>query len=709
MAPEWVAAVCPDLAEAPGATEPQRLRELVAAVRDANTSQDANALVAAWLGDPAAVRQTAEAYVDGSAAVEALWLELAGRPGLRDAVGRVRGEVRRAAKRVVTERRHETATTLPSATQVGDLRLTLERPDLPDGVVCPPGWRIELTGLVRVRVDDQTGEVEEVPVTRRPILVTARLEDVGTGQLSLRVEWPGTDRWTHRVVPRRLLLDRKDIVGLAAWDAPVNSNDAPDIVRFLAEQEEASRTGLPLARVASTLGWQGRGGDDGFLWGRTHLVAGQPDAFDGAIDDLPPSAWRPGRIHLLADHGQGSLADGFHRAGTWEGWAAALEHVRSYPVVWLAIYAALVPPLMRTVPTLPNFILDLCGSTSQGKTTALRLAASVWGSPDERDGGLVRSWDNTRVWIERTAAFLGHLPLILDDTKRARKPEEVGRTLYDFANGIGRGRGSLDGTRDVGTWRSVLLSSGEAPATSFTQDGGTRARTICVWGSPFDGGGVDAALAVRAVTDAVRIHYGHAGRRVVRWLLETPDAARRVQGAYQVHLAAWTREAGGNPVASRAAQYVAGMAVAADVLHNELGVPRPRSEPLARAWAAVLAGSEESDRPRDALRAVLSWAAQHQGRLSSRSTESGPPGGLLGTWQSHASGRRLALLPHALQDFLQQQGFDPEAVLRTWDDRGWLVRDGRHRTVKVQVGDDKARCTVITAAAIEDIGGGDRG
>jgi hypothetical protein len=31
----------------------------------------------------------------------------------------------------------------------------------------------------------------------------------------------------------------------------------------------------------------------------------------------------------------------------------------------------------------------------------------------------------------------------------------------------------------------VLISSGETPVTSFTEDGGTRARALCVWGAPF--------------------------------------------------------------------------------------------------------------------------------------------------------------------------------------------------------------------------------
>ena len=52
--------------------------------------------------------------------------------------------------------------------------------------------------------------------------------------------------------------------------------------------------------------------------------------------------------------------------------------------------------------------------------------------------------------VERSAAMLDYLPMFLDDTKRARKPEEVGKTLFDYASGVGRGRGP-GGCRRRGT------------------------------------------------------------------------------------------------------------------------------------------------------------------------------------------------------------------------------------------------------------------
>jgi len=378
----------------------------------------------------------------------------------------------------------------------------------------------------------------------------------------------------------------------------------------------------------------------------------------------------------------------------------------------LALYAALVPPLMAFLPTLPNFIVDYCGPTSEGKTTTLRFAASAWGCPDERSGGLIRSWDATRVWIERTAALLGHLPLFLDDTKRARRREEVARVLYDLANGLGRGRGSITGPRDLGRWRTVLLTTGEAPATSFTNDGGTRARTLSLWGSPFGGGGVETGQAVRRITEGALRNHGHAGPRLVRWILDTPDACDQIRLQYQEARDRWDALTNGNPVAGRAAQYVAGLAVAQWALHEILGVPRPAADPLAHAWSAVCGASVQADRAADALRDVLSWAASQQARFYGRQPSSGfvdgtPNAGWLGAWASDDRWTHIGVLPHELRRFLEGEGYDFEAVVCTWLDRGWLRRSGKHRGRKLTVGGVKERCYVITRAACDAVQGDD--
>ncbi|MGO9121120.1 MAG: DUF927 domain-containing protein, partial [Desulfomonilaceae bacterium] len=83
--------------------------------------------------------------------------------------------------------------------------------------------------------------------------------------------------------------------------------------------------------------------------------------------------------------------------------------------------------------------------------------------------------------IERLCATGCDMPVILDDTKRA-KPEQIGPALYSIISGHGRGRGSIKGLAQTRTWRTVLISSGEAAAVSYTEDAGVRARILTIRG-----------------------------------------------------------------------------------------------------------------------------------------------------------------------------------------------------------------------------------
>lgn len=710
MPRDWMEDVCDVEVEPEPTVEDglEALNALLSALQAADRAEGAT-IVAAWIEDPAKLRLGVVAMLGAPTKVMAILTRIGAlRHGFKRLETLLLRELKRFAEQLDEEARSaraEQAEQKSRAREASPLGERLDHPHLPDGLCCPSGWELEQSGLYRLGLTED-GDVVETLVAHRPLLITGRLRDITDGATSLRLEWPRRGGWQHRVVARAKVMEARALVALAGHDAPVTSNNAASLVQYLADFEAKNATVFPEARVTATMGWQGRDGADGFLWGRSHLQAGVPEQASVVIEDTPPSRWTAGGLHLLAEEGAGEIVQGFRQAGTREGWCDLMRAALPYPRVMLALYASAVPPLLQVLHLVPNFILDFCGETSGGKTTAARGAASLWGSPDEREGGLVRSWDATRVWIERTAGLLSSMPLILDDTRRARRPEEVGKTLYDFANGIGRGRGSVDGTRTTSRWRSVLISTGEAPATSFSQEGGTRARCLTLWGSPFGGDGPEQASAAQRITQLAFEHHGHAGPALVRWMLDTPDAADVLRERYAKALERWTKDSNGNGVAHRAAGYVAALAVAGGLLHEVMGVSRPEVDPLQVAWAAVCEASKDADRAADALRDVLAWATGQQERFWGRGEldtrkQSGPTLGWLGSWPAGELWNQLAILPTELSGFLARLNYDGEAVLRTWDTRGWLSREEQHRTKKVVVGERKVRCVVLTRAACD--------
>ena len=105
----------------------------------------------------------------------------------------------------------------------------------------------------------------------------------------------------------------------------------------------------------------------------------------------------------------------------------------------------------------------LRGSSSSGKTTALTLAASVWGNPS----AYPRLWRATANDLEGLAALHNDGLLILDELSQI-DPKEAGEAAYLLANGQGKARASRTGAaRQAARWRLLFLSAGEdsqAPA-----------------------------------------------------------------------------------------------------------------------------------------------------------------------------------------------------------------------------------------------------
>ena len=697
----------------------QRLTEFVNRAC-AEGSRDDGQTIAAWardqeiaaiLGDVSVVSALGSAYRADPSHISAAIARLSAVPGMRQRANGLERAIRETAKRQDQEekatKRKEAQSRAAGGLIADRLRSVLFGHRLPEGLMCPEGWDLQAHGIRRIRILE-TGDYYEEEVTHRPVLVEGRLRDIHDNTITLALGWPtSAGRWQLHTAPRIKVADARQLVTLAAHDAPVTSNSASNLVAFLDDFESANSDRIPEALVSGQMGWQGASDSRCFLWGRNQIRK-DDIVCSPAIENECPSDWVKDQIHLLvSDDGLRGLCEGYRSQGTWSGWLEAVQAASPYPALFVALYASLVPPLMDCIPTLPNFIVDFCGETSMGKTTTLRFAASAWGSPEERGAGIIYSWDATRVFLERSAALADYHPLFLDDTKRARRAEDVGKTLYDYASGIGRARGSLQGVQRTTRAHGVLISTGEAPATSFTNDGGTRARTLCLWGSPFGGTNRQTEAAVRSISAKSLAHFGHAGPKLVQWLLGNPQARDFVKKEYAAQLEHWANKAEGNSVASRVAQYVAAMAVVRRILHEVFEVPEPDQDALSLAWSAALEGTADSDRAADALRDVLSWATGQQHRFWGRGEDGSSPfaispgQGWLGTWSKSPSWTQIAILPTELQAFLQRANYDTQAVLRTWCDREWIMRDGSHRTVKTHVGEMRQRCVVIKRQAAD--------
>lgn len=592
-------------------------------------------------------------------------------------------------------------------------------PDAPVGedVVVPAGWRLTLDGVSKIGPDGNE------PGLAWPVILTELSREGKKGTHAVTLAWFRENRWHQRVVLRDVIANARSAVELAAHGLPVHSNNARSFVQYLADFESQNRELLPLTSFSSQMGWQGEQlGVDGFLWGRTLLSAnGQASGEDQSASAVA-SAGGPRIIHFRgADEGDDQIAEGFHKSGSLRRWLRAIEPISAFPKVRLLLYASFTSPVL-SILTSPNFIVDTAGKTTTGKTSSLRVAASVWGCPIETSPKAAMStWDATGVWRERAPAVLNGLPFILDDTKRARSPEDVAQTIYTVTQGRGRGRGSVRGIAHQDTWRTILSSSGEQPATTFTGDGGTRARVLSLWGSPFGDTDQGTGRLVRELNDAIRENYGHAGPKFIRYLLRHRDRWDRWREEYARIVELYVHHASGHPVAGRLAVHFAAITVTIALVHSAIDMPWNPSNVIYLLWDDLIAGAAEADRETEALRHVFNWASANQTSFLGRGTERHMPReGWAGRWDIQkpvVPGTReesdwswIGIRPDILGELLRDGGFDPVSTIRHWKERDWLVvdreSDGTTRSqLSTRLGAEKVRLVAISRQAVDTVMG----
>src|SRR5262249_44131386 len=109
------------------------------------------------------------------------------------------------------------------------------------------------------------------------------------------------------------------------------------------------------------------------------------------------------------------------------------------------------------------------GLSSQGKTTTLRVAGSIYGGG--RNGN-IESWRNTANGLEAIAEQHNDALLCLDELAEI-DPEIAAETAYLLANGQGKGRmGKYLNARKRPKWNLLFLSSGELSLQQHVRSAG---------------------------------------------------------------------------------------------------------------------------------------------------------------------------------------------------------------------------------------------
>lgn len=270
-----------------------------------------------------------------------------------------------------------------------------------------------------------------------------------------------------------------------------------------------------------------------------------------------------------------------------------------------AVACAFAGPLLRPAG-MESGGFHIRGDSSSGKTTALRLAASVYGGPS-----YMQRWRTTDNALEAIAAQHCDSLLILDELAQV-EGKVAGECAYMLANEQSKARATRNGApRARLSWRLLFLSAGELGLADHMAEGMKRTRTgqeVRMADIPADAGmGLGAfenlhdfaggAVFSSHLTREAQVCHGAPGRAFVEWACTHADSLpKRLRTAVQALAREWIPQGASGQVERVGARFA--LVGVAGELATEAGLtgwPAGESARGARAcfdaWLAARGGA----------------------------------------------------------------------------------------------------------------------
>lgn len=169
---------------------------------------------------------------------------------------------------------------------------------------------------------------------------------------------------------------------------------------------------------------------------------------------ISPNTSEPPRIIYNGDKSQ---ANAYKPSGSLKEWQESIaKYASGNSRLCLALGTAFAAPFISRLK-LESGGFHLQGKSRGGKSTAARVALSVWSNHQES----FVTWQGTGLGFNNLATARNDGLLVLDEISQAA-PKVVSSTVYSVMNGINKAQGAKDGgNRTISRWRVFVLSTGE--------------------------------------------------------------------------------------------------------------------------------------------------------------------------------------------------------------------------------------------------------
>lgn len=471
------------------------------------------------------------------------------------------------------------------------------------------------------------GNTKREDASSIPLLPSAIYENQENGTEKIELSFFKNGKWKQILVPRSIVANKTKIIALADDGIEVTSENSSFLVKYISDVVNSNQDTLPRVASIGHMGWDPKEEYGEFV---PYSDSIQPDVGDQF----------------------GALLKALEPKGTLPEWYKIVCPLLKSPYMRITIAASLASVLIGPMHALP-FILHLWGGTGAGKTVALKVAASIWGNPDE--GKMVDTMNNTINYIMDKAGVLYSIPFFGDELQTIKgNGGNYDSLIYRVTGQTNRGRLRANGSMGRRlSWQNSFLFTGEEPITQSNSGGGAINRVIeleCTEKIIQDGNGTVAAIA-----DC----HGVLGPAFVAQARQSQDTNRKVFRQYE-------KELQGMDGTGKQVQALALILTAYDLLQSmaPAGCPVLTVEDV----KGCIKTEQEVDVPRRAYQYVCNQIAINQNKFVMDGIK--PKGE---TWGG-VVGNTVNIFKGALEGILKEEGYSLRAVKREWLKRGYMVR-----------------------------------
>lgn len=323
-----------------------------------------------------------------------------------------------------------------------------------------------------------------------PIYIKSIAESLTQGIIKINLSFKYKDK-IKEISCTRNIFDKKGLLSLQIYGLDVNEFNVTFVLKHMINQEKIAKKSY----YHDEIGWKIMGGEKIFLH---HQIIGKTkfkSFYTGSINISP----------------YGNFAE-------WD--TMIKKEVIKHPPLELMLVLGFSSALVGLIPERidnESLFCHIFGDSSTGKTTALMLALSVFGSPDAKNNGLFFSWNSTQ---NSLLAILNHNTGIVVgiDESSSSNTTDFSNIIYRIANGRDKLRLNKESElKEAGTWQTTIISNGEnSLLENSNSNTGLRVRML-------EFGNVDwtkSAENAEKIKQTVLMNYGFAGMIFVNELLK---------------------------------------------------------------------------------------------------------------------------------------------------------------------------------------------